>query len=79
MINVGPITTWDLFNMLCTGTAVTEFIDILFKDSGETFEFIQKYFNEKTCLADENYEEVKAWKEKNDKNNLEIQGYPVTD
>ena len=72
MIDMGPINMWDMFNMLCTST------DILFKASRKTFEFIQEDFNEKICLADEKSEEVKVRKEKNDKQKLERQGYPVT-
>ena len=54
MINVGPITQWELFKTLFTGTAVAEFNDIIFKASGKTFEFIPEDFNSKICLADEN-------------------------
>ena len=78
MIDVGPITPWELFKTLCMGTALVGFNDILFKAKGGTFEFIQVYFNEKICLADKKYAEVKSWKEKNNKRNLEKQGYPVT-
>ena len=64
MIDVGTITPWYLFKMMFTGIPVAEFNVILFKASGKTFEFIQADFNEKICIADENYDEVKAWKEK---------------
>ena len=78
MIDVGPITPWELIKTLCTGTAVTEFNDILFKASGKTFEYIQTDFNEKICIAtDEKSDEVKAWIENNEKQKLEGQGYPV--
>ena len=60
MIDVGQINPWDLFNTMCTGTAVADFIDILFKASGKTFEFIQADFNEKSCLTDEKSDEVKT-------------------
>ena len=53
MIDVGPITAWELFKMICTGTAVIEFNGILFKASLKTFEFIQADFKEKICLIDE--------------------------
>ena len=79
MIDVVPITTWELFNTVCTGTAIMEFNDILFKASGEIFASIQTYFNEKIYIAtDGKYDEVKAWKEKNEMWNMERQGYPVT-
>ena len=65
IINVGPITLWELFKTLCTGMAVAELNDIFFKASGNTFEFIQEDLNEKICLTDENSKEVKAWKENN--------------
>ena len=64
MIDVGPITPWGMFKMLCTGTEVTEFNKILFKASGEIFEFNQADFNKNICLIDEKSKEVKAWKEK---------------
>ena len=64
MIDVGPITAWELFKMICTGTAVIEFNGILFKASLKTFEFIQADFKEKICLIDESYYKVKARKEK---------------
>ena len=51
MINVGPITTWELFKMLCTGTAVAEFNEILLKVSADFFEFIQVDFKKKICLT----------------------------
>ena len=41
IIDVGPITPWDLFKTLCTGTSVAEFNDILFKAIGKTSEFVQ--------------------------------------
>ena len=78
IIDVGPITPWDMFKMLCTGMAVTEFNDILFKASGKTFEFIQAYFNENICLAYESSDEVNSWKERNYRRKLERQRYPVT-
>ena len=62
MINVVTSIPWDLSKMLCTSTAVAEFNDILFKVRRQDFNFIQKYFNKKIYLADENAEEVKAWK-----------------
>ena len=74
MINVGPITPWELFKMLWTGMVVVEFNDILFKARRKVFEFIQADFNENICLADEGSDEVKARKEKNDKQKLERQG-----
>ena len=64
MIDVGPITPWDLFKMMCMVTAFAEFNNILFKVSRETFKFIQSYFKEKILLADAISEEVKAYKEK---------------
>ena len=54
----------DLFNMLCTGTAVAEFNGILFKATGKIPSSSQADFNENICLADEISDEVKAWKEK---------------
>ena len=51
MIDVGPITTWELIKTLYTVTSVTEFNDILFKASRKTFKFIQTYFSEKICIA----------------------------
>ena len=54
MINVGPITPWELFNTLFTGMAVAEFNDISFKSRGKTFEFILAYLNEKIFIVDEN-------------------------
>ena len=60
MVYVGWITPWKMFNMMCTGTAVDEFNDILFKSSGKTLEFIQVDLNEKICLADEKSNELKA-------------------
>ena len=71
MIDVGRINPWELFKKICTGTAVAELNDILFKASGKTFEFIQEDFNEKICLPDGNSDEVKTWKEKNEKRKLE--------
>ena len=59
---------------MCTGTPVVEFNDIFFKASGESFEFIHTDFNEKIYLADVNFEEAKAWKEKNDNQKLERKG-----
>ena len=70
IIDLVPITQWELFKTMCMGTSVAEFNGILFKASGRTFKFIQEDFNKKICLADENSEEVKAWKEKNDKGKL---------
>ena len=64
MINVVTSIPWDLFKMLSTSTAVAEFNDILFKVRRQDFNFIQKYFNKKIYLADENAAEVKAWNEK---------------
>ena len=78
MINVGTITLWEMFKMLCTGTDVAKFNNILFKASGKTFEIIQEDFNKKICLTNENSEEVKAWKERNNKQKLNMQVYPVT-
>ena len=66
-----------MFKMMCTGTAVAEFNHIIFKASEETSEFIEEYFNQKICLADENSKEANSRKEKNDKRKLERQGYPV--
>ena len=64
---------------MCTGTAVPEFSNILFKARGEIFEHIQTYFNDEICIiTDENYDEVRAWIENNKKRKLEGQGYPVT-
>ena len=61
MIDVVPITPWDMFNMLFTGTPVAEFNGILCKASGKTFDFIQEIFNEKICIPrDENPDEFKA-------------------
>ena len=60
IIDVEPITTLELFKMMCTKTAVAEFNDILFKASGKTFEFIQAVFNKKICCTDENFDETKA-------------------
>ena len=34
IIDVVPITPWELFKILCTGPAVAEFNDIFFKASG---------------------------------------------
>ena len=65
--------------MLCTGTAVAEFNEILFKAIGKFFEFIQADFNKNICPADKNSEEVKDRKGENDKRKLERQGRPVTD
>ena len=42
IIDVVPITPWELFKTPCMGTAVAKFNDILFKSSGKIFEFIQK-------------------------------------
>ena len=70
MIDVGPITPWELFKKLCTVTAVAEFNDILFKASGKTFECIQADVNKNIYLAYESYDEFKAWKYKNNKQNL---------
>ena len=78
IIDVGPITPWELFNTLCTGMSVAEFNEILFKAIGKTSDFVQEDFNEKICLTYENSKEVRAWKEKTDKQNLERKGYPVT-
>ena len=64
MIDMGQINPRELFKTMCTGPAVAEFNDILFKASGKTFEFIQADFNEKICLVDENFDEVKARKER---------------
>ena len=77
MIIVGPITPLDLFKTLCMATEVKEFNDILFKAGGKKIKFIQEYFNEEICLADENSEEVKAQK-KNDERKLDRQVHPVT-
>ena len=63
MIEMLPITPWEMFNMLCMGTRVTELKDILFKTSGKNFEFIQAGFNEKIYLADKHSKKVKTWKE----------------
>ena len=72
MIAVVPITPWELFKTLCTGTAVTELNDIIVKASGKTFAFIQTDFNKKICIAtDENFNEVKAWKYNNEERKLE--------
>ena len=58
MIDVGPITPWELLKTLYTGTSVTEFNEILFKASSKTFKFIQTYSSEKICIAtDENSNE----------------------
>ena len=54
MIDVVPITPWDLFKKMCTGKAVAEFNSILFKASGKTFEFTKANFNEKIYITDEN-------------------------
>ena len=62
MIYVGPVTPWKLFNILCSGTAVASFDDIIFKASRETFKFIQANFNENICHVDKISDEVKAWK-----------------
>ena len=59
-IDVGPITLWEIFKMMCTGTTVDKFNNILFKVSGKTFEFIREDYNRKICLADQNSEEVKV-------------------
>ena len=67
MINVEPITQCYLFKTLCMGTSVAGFNDILFKARRKTFDFIQEYFKEKICLADENSKELKAQKETNEK------------
>ena len=64
MIDVVPITPWDPLKMLCMGTVVAEFNNILFKASGKTFEVIQVDFNENIYLADKISEEFKAWIEK---------------
>ena len=65
MINVVPINPWELFKIICTGTMVSEFNNILFKARGKTFEFIQADFNKNICLADESSNEFKDWKGKN--------------
>ena len=78
MINVGPITLWDMFKTLCTGTTVAEFNGILFKASRKTLEFTQAYFNEKIFLVDEKSDEVNAWKEKQETRKMDRQGYTVT-
>ena len=64
MIYLVPIIPWDLFKKLCMGMLVAEFNNILFKYSRKTFKFIQAYFNKKIFIADENFDEVKVWKEK---------------
>ena len=64
IIDVGPITPLEIFNTLCTCTAVGKFNNILFKASRKTFEFIQASFNKKTCLIDEISDKVKAWGKK---------------
>ena len=70
MINLVPITLWELFKTLCTGTVVTEFSNIIFKASGNNFELIQADFNEKIYIADEKSNEVKARKEKKRKSEV---------
>ena len=64
MIDVGQITPCELFKMICTGTGVADFNDIIFKASGETSEVIQVDFNKNICIANENYYEFKAWRDK---------------
>ena len=61
MIDVGPITPWEMFKTLCMGMAFAKFNAVLLKSSGKTFKFIQ---------ADENSEEFMDWKEKNDNQKL---------
>ena len=56
MINVELINMWELLRKLWTGTAVTEFNQILFKANEKTFEFIQADFNKKISLTDEKSE-----------------------
>ena len=78
MIDLVMINVWELFKTMWTVMAVVEFNNIIFKDSGKTFELIQADFNQNICIVDENSDEVKAWKEKHENRNMERQGYPVT-
>ena len=72
MIDVGPITLWELFKTMFMGNTVSEFNDILFKATRKKISFIQTYLNEKICIAtDENYDEVTAWKENNENRKLD--------
>ena len=64
MIDAVPVTPWDMFKTLLTGTSVAEFNVILFKASRKCFEFIQADFNEKIYLTDESSNGVKSWKGK---------------
>ena len=62
MIDVVPITLWELFKTLCTGNELMEFNYIIFKVNGKNFAYIQTDINEKICIVtDENFDEVKAW------------------
>ena len=78
MIDAGLITPWELLKTLCTGTAVSELKQILFKASRKTFEFIQADFNKWIYLTDKSSDEFKAWKAKKQKRKMDRQGYSVT-
>ena len=78
MIDVGPVTAWELFKTLCTGTAVAEFNEILFNASRRAFLVIDSEFNKKICDApDDTGTEVQEWIKKNEKRKEDRQGYPL--
>ena len=60
MINVGPITPWEVFRMLYTCILVVLFKNILFNAIRKTCDLILEIFNKKICLADEISDEIKA-------------------
>jgi hypothetical protein len=78
MIDVGPVTAWELFKTMCTGTAVAEFNEILFRSSWDTHSTIDKEFNATIVTGKEEDEVVKEWKQKNLKRETERAGYPVS-
>ena len=80
MIDVWPITLWGLFKTMFIGSAVVEFNVTLLMCNGKQFDHIKIDLNEGICITtDENSNEVEIWIEKNNKRNMDMQGYPVTD
>ena len=51
MIDVGPITLWELFKTLCTGNELMEFNYIIFKVSGKTFRISKQISMRRSVLS----------------------------
>ena len=80
MVDVGPITAWELFKTLCTGTAVAEFNSILERASAKTYLQIEQEFNREICKeTDKESDKAKAWIKKNQERKDSRRGYPIAD